>query len=268
MAKTLGEKIKYYRKIKGYSQEELAKKTNLSKMSIRRYEKGERQPGIETLKKIAFALDCQVSDLDESIYIIPPYELTPERLERFQREATIQKLIQKYENGEDLTDDELQIIKECNEQAEDDRKRFQPRLEEAAKTLKRLQSKYNQLNNVNQQKYTIETGGVDWKLNEILQKVRRKEKLTQEEQQQFSIYLQTFNEGWGHAKERMNKHLKRLQTTFEQLNESGQEKATEQVDRFIDQLELLTKIPEYQKEPETKTAAPEHEPQDGETNTQ
>lgn len=267
MAKALGEKIKHYRKIKRYSQEELAKKASLSKMSIRRYERGERQPGIEALKKIAIALDCQISDLDESIYIIP-YQLTPERLERFQKEAIAQKLIQKYENGENITDDELQIIKECNDQAEEDRELLRPRLEESAKTLERLQNKYNQLNNVNQQKYIIETGGVDWKLNEIIQKARRKEELTQEEQQQFNTYFQTFNERWELAKERMNGHLKRLQAVLEQLNESGQEKADEQIDRLIDQLELLTKIPEYQKDPQTKTAAPECEPQDGETDTQ
>ena len=66
----------------------------------------------------------------------------------------------------------------------------------------------------------------------------------------------------------MNEHFKRLQEILEQLNEPGQEKADEQIDRLIDQLELLTKIPEYQKDPETKTAAPEREPQDGETDTQ
>lgn len=69
MSGTLGEKIKYYRKLKGYSQENLADKTSLSKMSIRRYESGERQPGLDALKKIAAALECQVSDIDESLYI-------------------------------------------------------------------------------------------------------------------------------------------------------------------------------------------------------
>jgi Predicted transcriptional regulators len=69
MSETLGEKIKYYRKLKGYSQEKLAEKTNLSKMSIRRYESGERQPGLDALKKIASALECQVSDIDKSLYI-------------------------------------------------------------------------------------------------------------------------------------------------------------------------------------------------------
>lgn len=115
---------------------------------------------------------------------------------------------------------------------------------------------------------SIKIEDVDWKLNEIIQKARRKEELTQEEQQQFTTYLQTFNERWEFAKERMNGHLKRLQAVFEQLNESGQEKADEQIDRLIEQLELLTKIPEYQKDYETKTAAPERELQDGETDTQ
>lgn len=69
MSGTLGEKIKYYRKLKGYSQENLADKTSLSKMSIRRYESGERQPGLDALKKIATALECQVSDIDESLYM-------------------------------------------------------------------------------------------------------------------------------------------------------------------------------------------------------
>lgn len=45
------------------------------------------------------------------------------------------------------------------------------------------------------------------------------------------------------------------------LNSNGQEKA-------IEQLDMITSIPEYQKDPETKTAAPEREPQDGETDTQ
>lgn len=57
MAETLGEEIKHYRKLKKYSQETLAEKAELSKMSIRRYESGERQPGIEQLRKIADALE-------------------------------------------------------------------------------------------------------------------------------------------------------------------------------------------------------------------
>ena len=35
------------------------------------------------------------------------------------------------------------------------------------------------------------------------------------------------------------------------LNVEGQKKADEQIDRAIEQVELLTKIPEYQKKPTT-----------------
>lgn len=55
-----------------------------------------------------------------------------------------------------------------------------------------------------------------------------------------------------------------LKQFYSQLNFAGKEKANEHIDQLIDQLELLTKIPEYQKEPETKTNAPKCESQDGE----
>ena len=49
--------------------------------------------------------------------------------------------------------------------------------------------------------------------------------------------------------------------SFWLLNDDGKKAAQEQIS-------LLTMIPEYQKDPETKTAAPERKPQDGETDTQ
>lgn len=51
-----------------------------------------------------------------------------------------------------------------------------------------------------------------------------------------------------------------IHNAYDLLNDEGRKKAAEQI-------EMLSKIPEYQKEPETKTAAPEREPQDGETDT-
>ncbi len=65
MAGALGSKIKYYRKQKGYTQDMLAEKTELSKMSIRRYETGERQPRVEQLEKIADALEVSISEFME-----------------------------------------------------------------------------------------------------------------------------------------------------------------------------------------------------------
>ncbi|MGI6007307.1 MAG: helix-turn-helix domain-containing protein, partial [Ruminococcus sp.] len=56
MHETLGEKIKYYRKERGYTQDKLANLSGISKMSIRRYERNERYPTFDAMQKIASAL--------------------------------------------------------------------------------------------------------------------------------------------------------------------------------------------------------------------
>lgn len=60
---TVGERIRNYRKLLGLTQEQLATMTELSVMSIRRYETGERIATIETLKKIAIALEISLAEL-------------------------------------------------------------------------------------------------------------------------------------------------------------------------------------------------------------
>lgn len=61
--------MRQLRKIKGLTQEELAKKAGLSTMSIRRYESGQRIITAETLHRIADALGVHIFDivLDENI---------------------------------------------------------------------------------------------------------------------------------------------------------------------------------------------------------
>ena len=65
--KAIGEKIKQYRKLKGLTQEELAKNSGLSTMSIRRYESGERIAPQETLLKIAKALTIAYMELEKAM---------------------------------------------------------------------------------------------------------------------------------------------------------------------------------------------------------
>lgn len=69
---TLGNNIKKYRKMFKLSQEDLAKKSNLSRNAIYNYENNKRQPSIETLNKIADVLGVTVNDLikDDTIDII------------------------------------------------------------------------------------------------------------------------------------------------------------------------------------------------------
>lgn len=66
----LGENIRHLRKVRGLTQEELAKKTGLSTMSIRRYENGERIVTERAMARIADALDVAMYEFfpdDEKI---------------------------------------------------------------------------------------------------------------------------------------------------------------------------------------------------------
>lgn len=62
----IGEKIKDYRKKSGLSQKELGQKLNVSQQHIAQYESGKRIPKLDTIQKIAVALNISVNDLLES----------------------------------------------------------------------------------------------------------------------------------------------------------------------------------------------------------
>lgn len=59
----IGEKIKEYRKLKGLTQKELAKKIGMGDTTIANYEKGFRTPKKNTLFKLAKAFDISIDDL-------------------------------------------------------------------------------------------------------------------------------------------------------------------------------------------------------------
>lgn len=77
---TIGEKIKIYRNIAKLTQEQLAKKTNLSRSYIADIERDRYNPSFETLKNIAKALNVPLSKLsdDEEDFDTTEDELTPE----------------------------------------------------------------------------------------------------------------------------------------------------------------------------------------------
>lgn len=87
--KAIGEKIKQYRKLKGLTQEELAKNSGLSTMSIRRYESGERIAPQETLLKIAKALGVHLRDLADNSWLEEiDQQLGPEKLAALRAEVS------------------------------------------------------------------------------------------------------------------------------------------------------------------------------------
>lgn len=63
----IGENIKIIRKKKGYSQRQLAEKLGTSPQNLAQYENGKRIPKIETLDKIASALNVSIADIKEDI---------------------------------------------------------------------------------------------------------------------------------------------------------------------------------------------------------
>lgn len=67
IALSIGENIRKYRKICGLKQKELGKLCNISESQVGQYEIGIRNPSIETLVKIANAMNLNPSDLDERL---------------------------------------------------------------------------------------------------------------------------------------------------------------------------------------------------------
>lgn len=71
----IGGNIKKYRKEKKLTQKQLADKINISEMSIRRYERGERQPTAGIIDLISKALDIPIINLIDDIHSDLDYEM-------------------------------------------------------------------------------------------------------------------------------------------------------------------------------------------------
>jgi transcriptional regulator with XRE-family HTH domain len=60
---TFGERVHFYRKKRNLSQEELAERVDVHRVHIERIERGETNPPLTTICKIAQALQVKVKDL-------------------------------------------------------------------------------------------------------------------------------------------------------------------------------------------------------------
>ena len=61
----LGNQIKFYRKTNNLTQNEIAQKLNISQACYNRYEKGIREPDVETIKRLCCIFDCTADELLE-----------------------------------------------------------------------------------------------------------------------------------------------------------------------------------------------------------
>lgn len=66
---TIGEKIREFRKWRGLTQQQLADASEISVMSIRRYESGEREPTENAVKAIALALEVNPAEIDSRFIV-------------------------------------------------------------------------------------------------------------------------------------------------------------------------------------------------------
>ena len=60
---SIAKNLVYQRKLKGYTQEELSEKTQVTIRTIQRIEKGDVNPHLQTVKLLATALSVEVDDL-------------------------------------------------------------------------------------------------------------------------------------------------------------------------------------------------------------
>lgn len=76
-----GERLKKVRKLKGMSQQEVADQLGVTQQTIAQYERAESTPKLETIKKIAAALEVQYTDLfdDNEIEIIKVFKYNRKR---------------------------------------------------------------------------------------------------------------------------------------------------------------------------------------------
>lgn len=118
MANTIGQQIRKYRKEKGMTQKQLADLLDTTQQNLAQYENGKRNPKIETLKKIAQALEIpliELQDIDSELEIKVPYA---EKLSEFSRSDRIfiDMMVESIKKElPDLFDDDDEINKKITE---------------------------------------------------------------------------------------------------------------------------------------------------------
>lgn len=88
MSHSFGQKLSKYRNLKGFTQEELARRAGLSKDHIAKLERGEKtNPRVDTIKAIAEALE-----IDDALLLARPRFLENERTSFPTKNSIIRKI--------------------------------------------------------------------------------------------------------------------------------------------------------------------------------
>lgn len=217
---SIGNNIRNIRKRNGMTLKQIADIIGCSPQLISQYESGKRQPKLETKKKIAAALNCDVSDIDKSIYVISTeYELTPERLEHFKNDAEVLEIIKKKSSGEDFTVEEQQKILEYKKHMEESKEIVREKRLLMQENLRRLKSLYG--SNTEQLDIDSDKTYID--------------PLAYENSYSFASSEEEYET---HLRQRQKQEEDFLLSDYRKLNESGQAEARKRVNE-------LTEVPRY-----------------------
>lgn len=216
---SVSENIKNLRKQRNMTQKQLAAQTGLAVITIQQYEAGKYVPKIEALKKIAVALECEVSDIDESIYIIPSYKPTTEKMEWYKLEAEVTQIYEKAQTGKELTSKEQQKIIDYEKQF----KSQASKREEAAKKAPRA--------------FIIENG----KSVEADRPIKfTSPSRSHAQAEAYELFHSLLSEEWTMSQEQevTAVQLKKILGAYDRLNTAGRTEAVKRVDE-------LTELPRY-----------------------
>jgi len=88
----LGARIKELRKLRNFSQEELAEKVGIASKHLSRIEVGKSFPSLDTLEKLATALNLELKDFFEFSHLLNTREKLKENIVKLLNEADDEKL--------------------------------------------------------------------------------------------------------------------------------------------------------------------------------
>lgn len=225
---TIGEKIKKFRKEAGFTQKQLATECGVAEITIRQYESGKRQPRFEQLQIIANALGMYLFEFLDDDYFDVATDDEPGAEEnelKFldKKTSSIKKIL----NNNNLKDKEKENI-------------LHDHIIQTKIMANMHKENAEQLRTI-----IINTEQATSHPFYILQKkVENGELLTEEEKTQFNAYMKDAISSLSNALKKFGETLK---DCYQLLNDEGQKKADEQIEHAVKQVEMLTKIPEYQR---------------------
>ena len=93
---SFGKRIKYFRELKNFTQEYLAELANIEQSSLSNIERGRVYPSVETLCRLAFALDVQPYQFYTVKPEIPVQDIIKEMSTAMYRDKKLADLIYKF----------------------------------------------------------------------------------------------------------------------------------------------------------------------------